>query len=104
MRSITQHTQEIYGLTLKKNIPIILYENNAACITQLRGGYIKGDRTKHISSKLFFTHNLQKRAEIDIHQVRSSDNLVDMFTKALPTSTFEKLRYKIGMCRLLAIK
>ena len=87
MRSITQHTQEIYGLTLKKNIPIILYEDNAACIAQLRWGYIKGDRTKHISPKLFFTHDLQKRGEIDVQQVRSSDNLVDMFTKALPTSS-----------------
>ncbi|XP_049399681.1 secreted RxLR effector protein 161-like [Solanum stenotomum] len=36
--------------------------------------------------------------------IRSSDNLADLFTKALPTSTFEKLRYKIGMRRLQDIK
>ena len=34
------------------------FEENAAYIAQLRGGYIKGDRMKHISLKLFFTHDL----------------------------------------------
>ena len=77
-----------------------MYEDNAACIAQLKGGYIKGDRTKHISPKFFFTHDLQQNGEIEVQQIRSSNNLVDLFTKALPTSTFEKLRYKIGMRRL----
>ena len=81
-----------------------MYEDNAACIAQLKGGYIKGDRTKHISPKFFFTHDLQQNGEIEVQQIRSSDNLVDLFTKALPTSTFEKLRYKIGMRRLRDIK
>ena len=81
-----------------------MYEDNAACIAQLKGGYIKGDRTKHISPKFFFTHDLQQNGEIEVQQIRSSDNLADLFTKALPTSTFEKLRYKIGMCHLRNIK
>ena len=81
-----------------------MYEDNAACIAQLKGGYIKEDRTKHISPKFFFTHDLQQNGEIEVQQIRSSDNLADLFTKALPTSTFEKLRYKIGMRRLRDIK
>ena len=81
-----------------------MYEDNAACIGQLKGGYIKEDRTKHISPKFFFTHDLQQNGEIEVQQIRSSDNLADLFTKALPTSTFEKLRYKIGMRRLRDIK
>lgn len=36
------------GLTLEEIIPMILYENNAACIAQLRGEYIKRDRMKYI--------------------------------------------------------
>ena len=80
-----------------------MYEDNAACIAQLRGGYIKGDRTKHISLKFFFTHDLQQNGEIEVQQILSSDNLADLFTKALPTSTFEKLRYKIGMCTVFEI-
>ena len=81
-----------------------MYEDNAACIAQLKGGYIKRDRTKHISPKFFFTHDLYQNGEIEVQQIRSSDNLADLFTKALPTSTFEKLRYKIGMHRLRDIK
>ncbi|XP_070010532.1 secreted RxLR effector protein 161-like [Nicotiana sylvestris] len=104
LRSITQHIQETCALTSKENIPTILYEDNVACITQLKGGYIKGDRTKHISPKFSFTHDLQKNGEIDIQQVRSSDNLANLFTKALTTSTFEKLIYKIGMRRLRDLK
>uniref|UniRef100_A0A1U7WMR6 Uncharacterized protein LOC104229005 n=1 Tax=Nicotiana sylvestris TaxID=4096 RepID=A0A1U7WMR6_NICSY len=38
--------------------PTTLYEDNVSCIAQLKGGYIKGDRTKHISPKFFFTHDL----------------------------------------------
>ena len=54
-------------------------------------------QTKHISPEFFYTHELQNNGEIDVQQIRSSDNLADLFTKALPTSTFRKLKYKIGM-------
>ncbi|XP_019252656.1 PREDICTED: uncharacterized protein LOC109231449 [Nicotiana attenuata] len=100
---MTQHIQEMCGFLMKKDNPTILYEDNAACIAQLKGGYIKGDRTKHISPKFFFTHDLQQNGEINVQQIRSCENLVDLFTKALPTSTFEKLRQKIGMRRLREI-
>ena len=83
-----------------KDKPIVLYEDNATCIAQIRGGYIKGDRTKHIFPKFFYTHELQKNGDIDVQQIRSCDNLADLFTKALPTSTFEKLVYNIGMRKL----
>ena len=104
LRSMTHHIQEMCGFSLKKNISTTMYEDNAACIGQLKGGYIKEDRTKHISPKFFFTHDLQQNGEIEVQQFRSSDNLADLFTKALPTSTFEKLRYEIGMRRLRDIK
>ena len=48
----------------------------------------------------FYTLVLQKNGEIDVQQIRSNDNLVDLFTKSLPTSTFKKLTYKIGMGQL----
>ena len=84
--------------------PTIVYEDNAACVAQLKGGYIKRDRTKHISPKFFFTHDFQQNGEINVQQIHSSDNLADLLTKTLLTSTFEKLRYKIGMRRLQDIK
>ena len=97
LRSMIHHIQESCGLFSVKDKPTILFEDNAACIAQIKGGYIKGDRTKHISPNFFYTHELHKNGEIDVQQMRSSDNLADLFTKALPTSTFKKLIYKVGM-------
>ncbi|XP_070010528.1 secreted RxLR effector protein 161-like [Nicotiana sylvestris] len=53
LRSIIHLIQDKCGLKCDK-LPTILYEDNAACIAQLKGGFIKGDRTKHILPKLFF--------------------------------------------------
>lgn len=100
LRSVTHHIQKSCGLPSTKDSPTILYEDNTACIAQLKEGFIKGDRVKHISPKFFFAHDLQNDGEIDIQQVRSNNNLADLFTKALPTSTFKKLVHKIGMRRL----
>ena len=100
LRSMIQHIQESCGLPSIKDNPTTLFEDNAACIAQIKGGYIKEDRTKHISSKFFYTHELQKSGEIDVQQIRSIDNLADLFTKSLPTSTFKKLIHKIRMRQL----
>ncbi|GAV75933.1 hypothetical protein CFOL_v3_19409 [Cephalotus follicularis] len=97
LRSMIQHIQESCRLSSIRNNPTVIYEDNAACITQFRGGYIKGDRTKHISPKFFYTHELQKNGDIDVQQIRSTDNLADLFTKALSGTTFKKLRHDIGM-------
>ncbi|XP_035831881.1 uncharacterized protein LOC118480963 [Helianthus annuus] len=94
------HIQEACGLEQIKKDPAIIYEDNAACIVQIREGYIKGDRTKHISPKFFSTYDLQKEGEIDVRQIKSSENLADLFTKSLPRSSFEYLSHKIGLQRL----
>ena len=67
---------------------------------QIKREYIKGDRTKHISPKFFYTHELQKDCEIDVQQIRSNDKIVDLFTKALPSVTFKKLVRQVGMRQL----
>ncbi|KAI5675345.1 hypothetical protein M9H77_06295 [Catharanthus roseus] len=92
------------GISSGERVPTPLYEDNAACIAQLKSGYIKKDKTKHISPKFFFTHELQKRGDIDVQQIRSCDNLADLFTKTLPTTTFKKLVYRIGTRRYRNLK
>ncbi|RDX76926.1 hypothetical protein CR513_43038, partial [Mucuna pruriens] len=52
----TNHV-EILALNEAREMSII-YEDNVACITQLKERYINRNRTKHILSKLFFTHDL----------------------------------------------
>jgi hypothetical protein len=98
--SLIQHIQENCGLSTERINATIIYEDNNACIAQLKEGYIKDDRTKYISAKFFFTHDLQKNGDINIHQIRSCDNLAEIFTKVLPSRTFEQLIQKIGLRRL----
>lgn len=88
LRSMIHYIRSTCALPSATDTPTILNEDNAACIAQITGGYIKGDRTKHISPKFFYTHELQKNQEIKVRQIRSSDNLADLFTKSLPKCTF----------------
>jgi hypothetical protein len=53
---------------------------------------------------LFYPHELQKSGDINILQVKSCDNLADLFKKSLPTSTFEKYVHGIGMRRIQELK
>jgi hypothetical protein len=69
----------------------------ATCVAQTQTGYIKSNITKHIVYKLFYPHELQKSADINILQVKLCNNLVDLFTKSLPTTTFEKYVHEIDM-------
>jgi len=81
------------------SLPTILYGDNATCITHLNGGFIKGDSTKHSSSKLFYIHELQKNGDINVQQIHSSENVADLFTKSSPITTFKNMVHKIGMQR-----
>ena len=69
LRLVVHQIQNACGLPLITSIPTTIYEENAACIEQIKEGYIKGDRTKHISPKFFFTHELQKSHEIEVKQI-----------------------------------
>jgi hypothetical protein len=88
LRYMIQHIQEECGLESVRENPTVIYEDNTVCIAQIKEGYIKGDRTKHISPKFLSTHDLQKNDLINVCQIRSSDNLVDLFTKSLPKKYF----------------
>ena len=58
-------------------------EDITASISQAKEEYIKRDSKKEIWSKLFFTHDLQKKGDNDIQQIHSSDDLEDMFLISL---------------------
>ena len=97
---MVHHIRNACGLPLITSIPTTIYEDNGACIEQIKELYIKGDKTKHILPKFLFTHELHKSHEIVVKQIRSSDNVADLFTKASSSSTFKKLTYDIGMRRV----
>lgn len=100
LRSMISNIQQECGMNAIKEESTTIYEDNTACITQVTEGYIKGDRTKHLSPKLFYTHDLQKEGKLNIQQIRSSDNPADLFTKSLPSKKFKQLAHKIGMRHL----
>jgi len=76
-----------------------LYEDNAACIDQIQSGFIKGDKTKHISPKFFYASELNGK-EINVTKVHSAENIADLFTKSLPSSQHWHLLKKMGMRQL----
>ena len=54
-----------------------------------------------IPPKFFsFSQELEKDKKINIQYIRSSNNVTDLFTKALPTKTLIKLIRDIGMRRM----
>jgi virulence-associated protein VapD len=93
------HIQKSCGLGAIES-HIIIYEDDTFCVAQMQTGYIKTNYTKHISPKLFYPHELQEGGEISIMQIKSYDNLADLFIKSLPLAIFDKCVKDIGMWRL----
>ena len=46
----------------------------------IKRGYIKEDKTKHISLELFYTHDLEENGEISVQQICYKDNRTHIFT------------------------
>ena len=96
LRRMINHIEQPGGISSMKT-PTVIYEDNAACVTQMQTGYIKSNMTKHIAPKLFFPHELQESREINVVQTKSCYNLADLFNKSLPTSSFGKCVRGISM-------
>ena len=54
-------------------------------------------RTKHIEIDLYFVREKVLQKQIQIHHVPSSDQLADVFTKAIPSSRFLTIRAKLSV-------
>ena len=80
--------------------PTIIHKDNVTCVMQIQMGYVKSNITKHIALKFFYPYELQKKGEVKILQMKSCENLADLFTKSLPATTFRKCVQGIGMRRL----
>ena len=96
---MTNHILNSCGVAFAPS-PTVINENNGGCTAQIQSGYVKSNMTKHISPKLFHTHELQNKGEIMVTHVRSCDHHTDMFTKALSSHTLENCRHGISMWRL----
>ena len=100
LRKFTQHIRENGVITFNRDVPTILYEDSAACITQNEGRVYQKRQHQTYITKFFFT---QKECGINIQNIQSYNNLDNLFTKLLPTSKFEKMVWNIGMRRFKEI-
>ena len=100
LRSVIQHVRGSCGLVSTTDAPTCIYEDNAACIEQMKSGFIKGDNTKHISPKFFYNVQQQKFLNIQVNQVSSDANVADLFTKSLNKSMHVKHVKSLGMKRI----
>ncbi|KAJ9559241.1 hypothetical protein OSB04_013855 [Centaurea solstitialis] len=100
LRAVIGHIRSTCDLAHDPDEPIVIYEDNAAVIDQAKHGYIKGDTTKHISPKLFFTHEQQTLQKIEVQHIGSEKNHADLFTKSLPKYSVQKHVKAIGLRKL----
>jgi hypothetical protein len=89
LRRMINHIHKSYELGAIES-PTIIYEDNVICVTQMQTGCIKTNNTNHVSLKLFYPHELQEGGEISILQIKSCNNLADLFIKSLPLAIFDK--------------
>ena len=55
-------------MTSVNSSTIVIYKDNIVCVAQVKRGYIKKDKTKHILSKFkfFYTYKLQENRQVDV--------------------------------------
>lgn len=87
---------ECLKITLSANIVTMIFRDDVPFISQLKRWHIKGDKTKYISPKFFYTLEIR----ILISSKYASQIIFLMFTKALPTSMFQEIVYGISMHHL----
>jgi hypothetical protein len=71
-------------------LPLVIREDNQAAITLSQHGVVT-KRNKHIELRHASINEWTEKKLISLTKVASRDNLADIFTKALPISTFENL-------------
>nr|AGM34082.1 hypothetical protein [Lactuca sativa] len=82
-----------YGLNMKK-IPLY-YDSESA--VRICHNPVQHSKTKHIALIYHFIKDHVEDGNVEIHFVRTTDQLADIFTKALPEASFNKILQGLGM-------
>ncbi|KAL6326076.1 hypothetical protein AAG906_000951 [Vitis piasezkii] len=95
-----QHTLSLLEANIKIK-HIFLHNSGHRCdnlgLMYLSTNPILHSRTKHIEIDLYFVREKVLQKQIQIHYVPSSDQLVDVFTKAIPSFRFLTIRAKLSV-------
>lgn len=91
-------TIEELGITVE--FPIVVYEDNTACVQMVNEGAITR-KTRHIAIRerlAIMAANEEKL--IEVRKVKSAENLADVMTKCLPYVKVEAIKTRIGVLKL----
>ena len=79
--------------------PIVLFcDNSRAVANSKEPRYTKGLR--HVERKFHLVREIETRGDIVMTNIASSQNLADLFTKALPAKVFDVHMDKLGVRRM----
>ena len=79
--------------------PLIVMADNQGVISLARDNKFHA-RTKHIDLQYHFVHEVVKDGKIVMKYIPTSDNITDIFTKALPKPKFTEFIQKLGLAMM----
>jgi hypothetical protein len=85
------------GVTLPHNVPKVhckLFEDNSGALEMAKSPKLR-PRTKHINLKYHQFREDVENGDVSIHKVDTTEQMADIFTKALPLPIFPKFRQMI---------
>jgi hypothetical protein len=89
LHEFSQATKLIVGDTITHST---IFEDNQGCVELANAPKLR-PRTKHIGLKYCHFHSHVACGDIKILWIDTNNQLADIFTKPLPTSSFEHLRH-----------
>lgn len=91
-RLTNELTQDKFGT------PILFVDNQSAI--KLANNPVNHKRSKHIDVKYHFIREKLNDGILKLEDIRSEDQLADIFTKALPKQRFQELRSKLNIVNI----
>mgnify|MGYP004712679549 CR=1 FL=1 len=90
----------IFGVLQRKQIDLTKIYCDSKSTIELSKNPVLHGRSKHIDIKFYFIRELVQGREIEIDYCRTEKQVADIFTKALKTETFVKLKKMLNMSKL----
>ena len=77
------------SMGLQVELPMILRIDNSGAV-DLGNNWATGGRTRHIETRMFFLRDMKEEGIIKTMWIKGDENPVNMFTKNLAGSAFQK--------------
>jgi len=81
----------VKSFNLECKEPTKVYEDNKGAVIIARNGNFTKN-SKHIEVQYHYVHENYLNGNTDVVEVKTENNIADIFTKALDKQTFEKFR------------